>query len=219
MNVPTLSRAQCTTFLKNTYPQLDPSKEVLVVGLRGYFDPGHNQRGIYDDAIAIITPTEYMIVNGNCDPSVTQPGIAVAQDGIYWYRKGLHDVHRLNANLPADRAILIKLDDIASFQKTWVDLVVPGRSIPYWALRQDSDVTVLRDGSKIPYTDTPPRPRMWIDIHVGGYNVTSSAGCQTIYPTRWPAFRKLIFTEMDLHKQPRIQYALATLKVGIESKT
>lgn len=218
MTQPQLTRAQAVEFLKNNFPSLDPSKQVIVMGMRGYFDPGANKRGIYDDAIALISPTAFAIYNGNTDPSIAQAGIAVLQDGIYYYKKGLHGLHHLDMSKPEDRALLTKLDNISTFQQTWKDIEVPGRIIPYWALRQDSDVTVKRDGATGLYTDMPPRPRMWIDIHVGGYNVTSSDGCQTLYPIHWPDFRKLVFTQMDLHSQQRIPYALKTLALGIESR-
>lgn len=78
---------------------------------------------------------------------------------------------------------------------------------PYYALRQYSDVTVLRDGKTIPETDSTAT-RFWIDIHRGGYNTTSSLGCQTIHPDQWDNFRDNIFEQMQENAQKVVPYLL-----------
>jgi lysozyme len=47
-----------------------------------------------------------------------------------------------------------------------------------------------------------------INIHKGSYNSTSSAGCQTIYPSQWAAFINLVYGEMDRYGQKTIPYLL-----------
>jgi lysozyme len=76
---------------------------------------------------------------------------------------------------------------------------------PYKALRQYGRVTVLRNGKED--TDTAQSP-FYIDIHKGGYNTTSSLGCQTIHPDQWADF--LINTERILsqYSQQIIPYCL-----------
>lgn len=76
---------------------------------------------------------------------------------------------------------------------------------PYEALRQYGRLTVLRDGKE--ETDTAEDP-FYIDIHKGGYNTTSSLGCQTVPPEQWKNFLYLVKAELKLHNQTIIPYCL-----------
>ena len=53
--------------------------ETAVLGLRGYYqeNPANNQRGIYDDALVILSPDHLSTYNANVDPSVFRLGIAL----------------------------------------------------------------------------------------------------------------------------------------------
>lgn len=152
---------------------------VRLVGVRGYYketmgNPVKNDRGIYDDAIFLLTPDGFISYNANTDPSIFKPGVAsLKAGGPYLYKRGLHGV---------------------------------SGDHPYMALRQYGRVTVTRDGGT-EYTDTAASP-FFIDIHKGGFNVTSSLGCQTIYPTQWEGFLATVIDQMERHEQEIIPYVL-----------
>lgn len=73
--------------------------DVALVGVRGYYrdtmgEEGKNDRGIYDDAIFLVSPTAYASFNANTDPSVRRPGIATLKPGVHLYKKGKHGISR-----------------------------------------------------------------------------------------------------------------------------
>lgn len=177
---------------------------VFLLGIRGYNAPAdQNKRGIYDDAIFLVTPTDCFGYNANTDPSVTRKGIAVLQPGIYKYKQGLHGIHHLNLQNKVDKAIY---DQMLSTKKDHVPIA--GRILPYWAYRQAGPVTVLRDNATEPETKVEAISWPWIDIHRGGYNTTSSEGCQTIHPDQWPEAKAKGFAAMNAAGQETINYVL-----------
>jgi lysozyme len=80
---------------------------VVLVGVRGFFPdlgaPGRNDRGIYDDCIALVTPGGVVTYNANTDPSIFRKGIATLKTGIHLYRKGNHGISRPGGGYPALR--------------------------------------------------------------------------------------------------------------------
>lgn len=71
--------------------------EVAVIGVRGYYaktmgPTPDNDRGIYDDAIIIVTPDGYWTFNANVDPNVTRQGAAVLKPGVWRYKPGQHGI-------------------------------------------------------------------------------------------------------------------------------
>lgn len=150
--------------------------KVILVGIRGYYqdtmgEKGKNDRGIYDDAMFVISPDHFASFNANTDPSIQRKGIATLKPGVHYYRKGGHHIGKPNG-YPALRP------------------ANPEEKLP-----------VSRDG----------QPDGWgiaINIHKGGYNSTSSEGCQTIYPDQWSDFINLVYSEMDRWNEKKIPYVL-----------
>lgn len=69
---------------------------VAILGVRAFFTemgkPGENDRGMYDDAIIVVSPTAYATFNANTDPSVFRAGIAKLRQGAWLYKIGKHKV-------------------------------------------------------------------------------------------------------------------------------
>jgi hypothetical protein len=92
---PRLSRAEADKILSGfplgSYP-------VKLLGVRGYYkrtmgDVLVNDRGIYDDAIFVLTDNTFKSFNANTDPSIQRGGVAVLKSGAYYlYKIGLHGV-------------------------------------------------------------------------------------------------------------------------------
>jgi lysozyme len=81
----------------SAYPQLN-GYPVKVLGIRGYYkktmgNPLKNDRGIYDDAMFIVSPTMFAAFNANTDPSIDRTGIAVlTAPQIVLYQVGIHGI-------------------------------------------------------------------------------------------------------------------------------
>jgi lysozyme len=187
---------------------------VFLLGIRGFGAADQNKRGIYDDAIFLVTPEECIGFNANTDPSITRKGIAVLQPGTYRYKQGLHgirhfdDITRSLGKEKRDEVEKWLLDNVG---KDHVPLTHKNGDrivLPYWAFRQAGPVTITRDGITGTETKTDPGLWPWIDIHKGGYNTTSSEGCQTIHPDQWPEARAKGFAAMNAAGLKTVNYVL-----------
>lgn len=201
MTLPNLSREQVLALPGVADLAIAP----VIVGVRGFFDqPDRNQRGVYDDAAFIVGPAaeDFKAANWNTDPTITKPGMAVLQPGTYEWKKGLHGIHHLNLDNPKDKAAYDWL--LAHVGEDHPD---PAYHLTYWAFRQASPFTVLRDGKTTPETVIDPSGWPWIDGHHGGLG-TSSEGCQTVPLEQWKDFRPFGYGLMDKYKVARIKYHL-----------
>lgn len=153
------------------------SNGVALVGIRGFFSE-KNQRGIYDDAIFLVTSSEVIGYNANTDPSTyganakIMKGMASLQPGTWHYKIGLHGINKKKVGYP------------------------------YKALVQAAPVTIKRDDGPI------ETGYFGINIHRGSLKSTSSEGCQTIYPDQFPPFIDTVQNYMDKDHQTTIPYCL-----------
>lgn len=151
------------------------------IAIPGYYldslgEKGKNDIGIYDDSISFYTQNVYASFNANTDPSRIKPNVAtVKTDSAYYcHIIGIHG----------------------------------GKTSQYPAICQrEGPITVFRSGTENVAAGTKDKRGeclgngYWvgyfgINIHKGGYNTTSSEGCQTIYPTQWDSYFELAKSEM-----------------------
>jgi lysozyme len=103
MNRPKLSRTEALKYLPAEF-----AGQVALLGIRGYYektmgDPTKNDRGIYDDAIFIISADHFSAFNANTDPSKFRKGIATLKPGTHYFRKGKHGISKPGGGYPALR--------------------------------------------------------------------------------------------------------------------
>ena len=169
--------------------------QVALVGIRSYYrntmgKKAMNDRGLYDDAIFLVTPTAYLACNANTDPSGFRKGhgtgdskgIATLKEGIWDFTTGYHRGQY--------RAL---------------------RQKGFFTLYRDADSQVpeskvkLYDGVRV-YEDNTDVSG--INIHKGGFGTTGSAGCQTIHPDQWEEFIALVYNQLKLYNQKIVPYLL-----------
>lgn len=159
---PKMTRADVVSLVSLRHPTAT-LPGVYVVAVRGYYrdtmgQRGVNDRGIYDDAIFLITPTRFLAFNANADPSKYRKGRGEgAEKGMARLKAGVWRAHTLGKH-----------------KGLYLALVQLG-----------GKVTVIRDGQGTDYEDTG---YFGINVHKGGVNTTGSEGCLTIPPDQWPEF-------------------------------
>jgi lysozyme len=98
---PRLSYGDLMTKLSAAGHSIDQDRDpLLIVGMRGYYEnqmgiAGRNDRGIYDDAIFVVTPNFFGSYNGNTDPSRERKGHGTGiHKGMASLNTGLWRAHR-----------------------------------------------------------------------------------------------------------------------------
>jgi hypothetical protein len=95
-NKPRISYSRLMTILEPFNYPIEPDK-MFLVGVRGYYKESLgatplNERGIYDDAMLLVSPYVFATFNANTDPSIARPNIATLKPGFYQVHK--FDMHR-----------------------------------------------------------------------------------------------------------------------------
>jgi lysozyme len=171
---------------------------VVILGWRGYFldtmgRKGKNDRGIYDDAIFIISPTCFRAFNANVDPSLFRDKVAsLIPEQVVYYKKGMHRAGTPGGHMAWRQSspVIVQRDEF---------IKPKGVNDSAWGIS-------LGNGQ---WTDKNwPGGIFAINLHKGGTNTTSSLGCQTIPPKQWAAFFETLTEEQDRHNSPIVPYLL-----------
>jgi hypothetical protein len=182
------SKPRITTVeLHARLPVIDRIKwPVIVVGIRGYYQDSmgkvdQNDRGMYDDCLAIDSPSVTSAFNGNTDPGAVRKGKGFgAGKGMASLKAGVYYAHRVGihkAGKPGAHQALIQVQ---------------------------GPVTVVRDGDPS-YEESG---YFGINIHRGGITRTNSEGCQTVPPSQWDAFIATLKDQLSRYSQTTVPYIL-----------
>lgn len=151
---------------------------VVLVGKRGYFRDSMGAAGTND--------------------------IGIYDDAMFVYSPTAYSAFNANTDPSVRRkGIATLVPGVYSYKLGNHGISRPGGGYP--ALRpatKNEELPVFRDGKP------SDRPGVAINIHKGGYNTTSSEGCQTIYPDQWNAFYALLTGEMKRYGQKTVLYVL-----------
>jgi len=158
----------------------DPFPEMLVVGVRGYYRDSMGKRGVNDRGIY----DDALFVIGKDTLAAfngnTDP--SAWREGVASLLPGCHPYRPGNHGISR-----------------------PGGGYPAFRPATNGEaLPVSRDGEK----DRSKHDGVAINIHKGGYNSTSSLGCQTIRPDQWEAFYAVTRLEMKRAGLVRFWYVL-----------
>ncbi|NJM09380.1 MAG: hypothetical protein HC883_00310 [Bdellovibrionaceae bacterium] len=142
-----------------------------LMGIRGFFNPGANERGVYDDALVIVDPLDFLTFNANTDPSRLGRGLAsLKAPQICYYRMGIHNItkepiRRYEALVQAAPVTVLR-DGLANVDRGWFGINIhrggvntPGsegcQTLPpdQWVefINKIRDILHMRKMKEIPY--------------------------------------------------------------------
>lgn len=167
--------------------------DFFVLGRGGYFRRSMGTdaqgRGVYDDAIVVVTPSVFLAFNGNVNPCRGEIGMASLQDGIWPMKRVTHHPNTARA------------------YPCWGQA---GEVI----VRRDGTETVEK-GFKHPKYGECLGGGLWkgdfaIQLHSGFLYETGSEACQTVYRPQWAECDNAILAEMTARHLETFPYVLTT---------
>jgi lysozyme len=151
------------------------------------------QHGCADDALVLLG------VRGYFRDSMGKPGVNdrnIYDDAIFVVSGRVYATFNANTDPSVAReGVAVLAPGVWPYKQGW-------HRMQYRALRQAGPVTVNRDGGKM------ETGYFGINHHKGSRTTTSSLGCQTIHPDQWPAYRTLVYSEMDRLGLDEVKYVL-----------
>lgn len=181
---PNMTEPELRKLLATHFPNAPTHEGVMLVGIRGFFakefgNPKTNDRGVYDDALFVLSKRGYFVFNWNMDPNGfgynARAGKGFANlkcNRIHRWKKGMH-------------------------------------KSSYWAFVQAEPFTVVRDAytrNGRHYPSITETGMFGIHGHEGGDTGTSSEGCHTAPKPQWPELKTIVYALMTFFKQGTIAY-------------
>lgn len=138
---------------------------------------------------------------------VGENDVGIYDDAFFWITRD-GEMTAFNGNVDPSRyyqGVATLKDGVWDYKKGPHGI---SRGNPYPAFRQAGPVKVLRYQGGMKFKEFPLPDT--INIHKGGINTTSSAGCQTVVPDQWPAFKALGYMLLDRYGKKTFKYVKDT---------
>jgi lysozyme len=172
------------------------TERCAILAVRKYYQDSFGKKGandiaVYDDALFLRGPTFFGAFNANVDPGAYRKGHGTGSSkGMAQLKPGTYRVHKLDIHNGKYLALCQRAGDVTVYRDA--DSSVP-----------ESKIKIV-DGRRV-YEDTGA---FGINVHHGTKTTTSSAGCQTIWPSQWEYFIEKVQEQMKLSGQKIMPYCL-----------